>query len=146
MANYMIVRQRVTDLTRFQTTFDRLKPDREAAGLTDLGQFCAADEPDVVIVVMEVEDISRAKEYWHSDVLAQGRTEASTLVYSAHDELHNDAIVLRDLVLGRQPNKGNAQCSNHLKSRYRIRSSKISRCGFALPGCHQTPPTIGTLG
>ena len=57
MANYMIVRQRVTNLTRFQTTFDRLKPDREAAGLTDLGQFCAADEADVVIVVMEVEDI-----------------------------------------------------------------------------------------
>ena len=76
MANYMIVRQRVTDLTRFQTIFDRLKPNREAAGLTDLGQFCAADEPDVVIVVMEVEDISRANEYWHSNVLAQGRTEA----------------------------------------------------------------------
>ena len=33
MANYMIVRQR--DLTRFQTAFDRLKPDREAAGLID---------------------------------------------------------------------------------------------------------------
>jgi broad specificity phosphatase PhoE len=32
-------------------------------GLTDLGQFCAADEADVIIVVMEVEDISRAKEY-----------------------------------------------------------------------------------
>ena len=31
---------------------------------------------DVVIVVMKVEDISRAKEYWHSDVLAQGRAEA----------------------------------------------------------------------
>jgi len=74
MANYMIVRQRVTDLARFQTAFDRLKPDREAAGLADLGQFCAADESDVVIVVMKVEDISRAKEYWHSDVLAQGRT------------------------------------------------------------------------
>ena len=44
MANYMIVRQRVTDLTRIQTTFGRLKPDREAAGLCDLGQFCAADE------------------------------------------------------------------------------------------------------
>jgi hypothetical protein len=66
----------VTDLTWFQTTFDRLKPDREAAGLTDLGQFCVADEPDVVIVIMEVENISRAKEYWHSDVLARGRTEA----------------------------------------------------------------------
>ena len=44
MANYMIVRQRVTDLTRFQTLFDRLKPNREAAGITDLGQFCAVDE------------------------------------------------------------------------------------------------------
>jgi hypothetical protein len=76
MANYMIVRQRVTDLSRFQITFDHLKPDREAAGLTDVGQFCAADEPDGVIVVMQVEDISRAKEYWHSDVLAQGRAEA----------------------------------------------------------------------
>ena len=77
MPNYMIVRQRVTDLTRFQRTFDGLKPDREAAGLTDLGQFCAADEPDVVIVIMEVE--SRAKEYWHSEVLAQGRIEAGVL-------------------------------------------------------------------
>jgi hypothetical protein len=59
MANYMIVRQRVADLTRFQTTFDRSR----SAGHNDLGQFCAADEPNVVIVVMEVEDISRAKEY-----------------------------------------------------------------------------------
>ena len=54
MANYMIVRQRVTDLARFQTIFDRLKPDRDAAGLTDLGEFCAADERYVVIVVMKV--------------------------------------------------------------------------------------------
>ena len=76
MANYMIVRQKVIDLAWFQTAFDRLKPNRKAAGLTDLGQFCADDESDVVIVVMKVEDMSRAKEYWHSNVLAQGRTEA----------------------------------------------------------------------
>jgi len=30
------------------------------------------------------------------------RQNPVTLVYSAHDEVHNDAIVLRDLVLGRQ--------------------------------------------
>jgi len=42
MANYMIVRQKVIDLAWFQTAFDRLKPNREAAGwLTDHGQFCA---------------------------------------------------------------------------------------------------------
>ena len=67
MANYMIVRQRVTDLTRFQTTFDRLKLDREAAGLTELGKFWRLTIL-MVIVVMEVEDISRAKEYWRSDL------------------------------------------------------------------------------
>jgi hypothetical protein len=76
MANYIIVRQRVTDLERFQKVFDRLRADREAVGLTDLGQFCAADEPDVVIVVMEVADVSGAKKYWHSDILAQGRADA----------------------------------------------------------------------
>jgi len=31
-----------------------------------------------------------------------------TLVYSAHDELHNDAVVLRDLVLGRRMAKAYA--------------------------------------
>ena len=92
MANYMIVRQRVTDLTRFQTIFDRLKPNREAAGLTDLGQFCAADEVDAVIVVMEVEDISRAEEYWHSDVL-EGRTEAGIV---AHIDAKSDQVWLTD--------------------------------------------------
>jgi hypothetical protein len=62
MANYMIVRQKVTDLERFQKAFDRLRVDREAAGLADLGQFCAADEPDVGNVVA---DVSGAKRYWH---------------------------------------------------------------------------------
>jgi hypothetical protein len=53
----------VTDLAQFQKVFDRLRADREAVGLTDLGQFCAADEPDVVIVVMEVANVAGAKKY-----------------------------------------------------------------------------------
>jgi uncharacterized protein YeaO (DUF488 family) len=28
-----------------------------------------------------------------------------TLVYSAHDEAHNDAVVLKDLLLGRRVNR-----------------------------------------
>lgn len=32
---------------------------------------------------------------------ALARKQPITLVYSAHDEVHNDAVVLRDLVLGR---------------------------------------------
>lgn len=41
----------------------------------------------------------------HADLLSQVRSTARqkrvTLVYSAHDEAHNDAIVLRNLLLGR---------------------------------------------
>ena len=41
----------------------------------------------------------------HPELFDQLRDRARagpvTLVYSAHDELHNDAVVLRDLVLGR---------------------------------------------
>jgi hypothetical protein len=77
MKNYMIIRQPVTDLAQFQAAFDRMKPHREAAGLTDLGQFCMAGEPNTVIVVMEVADVERAKQFWHSVELAQGRSEAT---------------------------------------------------------------------
>jgi uncharacterized protein YeaO (DUF488 family) len=41
-----------------------------------------------------------------SELLAQLRSFARsgplTLVYSAHDEVHNDAVVLRDVILGRK--------------------------------------------
>jgi uncharacterized protein YeaO (DUF488 family) len=36
-----------------------------------------------------------------SSLRALARKSPVTLVYSAHDEIHNDAVVLRDLVLGR---------------------------------------------
>jgi uncharacterized protein YeaO (DUF488 family) len=41
----------------------------------------------------------------HSDLIAELRSLARertvTLVYAAHDETHNDAVVLRDVLLGR---------------------------------------------
>jgi uncharacterized protein YeaO (DUF488 family) len=36
-----------------------------------------------------------------SQLRSLGRRSPMTLVYSAHDEVHNDAIVLRDVILGR---------------------------------------------
>lgn len=33
---------------------------------------------------------------------ALARAGRITLVFAAHDELHNDAVVLRDIVLGRR--------------------------------------------
>jgi len=79
MNNYMIVKQRVTDLAQFQAAFNELEPIRREHGLRDIGQYCAADEPKTVIVIMEVTDIEQAKQYWHSDVLATGRKKAGAV-------------------------------------------------------------------
>jgi hypothetical protein len=76
MKNYMIIKQKVADLGQFQKAFDGLKEKRAQAGLHDIGQFCAADDSDTVIVLLEVADLERAKAYWHSDVLAKGRVTA----------------------------------------------------------------------
>lgn len=38
-----------------------------------------------------------------SAIRSQARRGKVTLVYSAHDEAHNDAVVLRDILLGRWP-------------------------------------------
>jgi hypothetical protein len=74
--NYMIIKQRVRDLDQFQRAFDKLKPMRERHGLKDMGQYRSADEPDTVIVLLEVADISAARAYWYSKVLSEGRKEA----------------------------------------------------------------------
>ena len=53
MANYMIIKQLVTDLTQFQAAFDEMRPVREKYGLKDLGEFRAAEESDIVIVLLD---------------------------------------------------------------------------------------------
>jgi hypothetical protein len=61
MANYMIIKQLVTDLARFQAAFDEMKPVREKHGLKDLGEFRAAEESDIVIVMLEVADVAESQ-------------------------------------------------------------------------------------
>ena len=76
MGNYMIIKQVVSDLARFQTAFDELKPVREKHGLRDVGAFRAAEESDIVIILLEVTDMAKARAFWQSASLAQGRTQA----------------------------------------------------------------------
>jgi uncharacterized protein YeaO (DUF488 family) len=45
----------------------------------------------------------RANDELLGQLRALARQGPVTLVYSAHDEAHNDAIVLRDVLLGRKP-------------------------------------------
>jgi hypothetical protein len=97
--NYMIVKQRVGDFAQFQKAFDELQREREKAVLTDLGQFCSADEPNAVIVLMQIADLTRAREYWHSSVSMKGRAQAGVV---GPLEAKSDRVWLTDgLVRGR---------------------------------------------
>jgi uncharacterized protein (DUF1330 family) len=79
MKNYMMVKQRVADFAQFQAAFDQLLPMRQKYGLIDIGTFRAAEEPNTIIVLMEVTDLARAREYWHSQILAEGRRKAGVI-------------------------------------------------------------------
>jgi hypothetical protein len=79
MNNYMMVKQRVADFAQFQAAFDYLLPMRQQYGLIDIGTFRAAEEPNTIIVLMEVTDLTRAREYWHSQILAEGRKQAGVI-------------------------------------------------------------------
>ena len=70
-----------------------MQPKRAAAGLTDLGRFCAADDASTVVVVLAVADVARAKAFWHSAELAQGRNEAGII---GPIEARSDQVWLTD--------------------------------------------------
>src|SRR5215472_16348755 len=93
MKNYMVVKQRVADFAQFQATFDQLLSHRQQYGLIDIGTFRAADEPNTIIVLMEATDLSRAREYWHSQILAEGRKKAGVI---GPLEAGNDQVWLSD--------------------------------------------------
>jgi hypothetical protein len=79
MKNYMMIKRRVADFARFQAAFDELLPRRREYGLIDIGTFREVSERDTIIVLMEVTDVARAKEYWHSQVLEAGRRKAGVV-------------------------------------------------------------------
>src|SRR6266566_796059 len=91
--NYLMVKQRVADFAQFQAAFDELLPMRQQYGLIDIGTFRAAEEPKTIIVLMEVTDLARAREYWHSQILAEGRKKAG--VVGPLDE-RTDPVCLND--------------------------------------------------
>lgn len=82
MKKYMIVKQPVIDLARFRKKFEKLQPHRKEYGLTDIGLFLSADEPNTVIIMIEYANLERAKAYWHSKVLAEAREKAGVLSHS----------------------------------------------------------------
>jgi len=73
----MFVKQSVPDYQRWRSVFDSaMAPVRERYGLTVTGIFRRVDDPNTILLVLDVADLERAKEFAQSVVLDQGRAEA----------------------------------------------------------------------
>ena len=73
----MFVKQSVPDYQRWRSVFDStMAPVRQQYGLTVTGIFRRVDDPDTILLVLDVADLERAKEFAQSVVLDQGRAEA----------------------------------------------------------------------
>src|SRR5437763_7275531 len=73
----MLVKQRVADIAQWKAIFNdpELEKIRQEHGLYVTGTYRAADEPATVIVVMEMENLERAKEFAQSNILYEALTK-----------------------------------------------------------------------
>ena len=81
MAGIMLVKQRVADIAQWKAVFNdpELEKIRQEHGLYVTGTYRAADEPATVIVIMEMENLERAKEFAQSNTLSEARTRAGAV-------------------------------------------------------------------
>lgn len=81
MVGAMFVKQRVRSVRRWQEVFNEPELDtvRRAHGLIVTGTYVDGEEPDKVIVVMDMDDLDRARSFARSEVLAHARERAGAL-------------------------------------------------------------------
>ncbi len=71
MANYVIVRHSVRNFSEWKTGYDDHAPTRAAARLTEKHVLQDADDPNMVTLIFEAEDLKHAKEFSNSDDLRE---------------------------------------------------------------------------
>ncbi len=79
MANYMIARASVQDYAAWKTGYDAHEPSRAAAGLTEKHLLQDADDPNMVTLIFEAEDLKRAEEFSTSDDLREAMQKAGVV-------------------------------------------------------------------
>jgi len=79
MGNFMIVRHNARDYSEWKTSYDAHEPIRAAAGLTEKHVLQDADDPNVVTLIFEAEDLKRAEEFSNSDDLREAMQKAGVV-------------------------------------------------------------------
>ena len=80
----MVLHHRVKDFGAWKRLFDEHAPVREAAGLTDGRVYQTADDPNDVVILLDMADVGKAKAFANSEDLKAamqraGVTGVSTL-------------------------------------------------------------------
>ena len=71
MANYVLIRHSVEDFSKWKEVYDANKPERVKAGVTDNKLLQDADDPNMVTIIFDAEDVERAKEFTSSDAVKE---------------------------------------------------------------------------
>jgi hypothetical protein len=77
--NYVLVRHKVADFSKWKPVYDAHLPARQAAGGTELYLLRNIDNPNEVIVLLEVEDLQKAREFVASDDLRERMQESGVI-------------------------------------------------------------------
>lgn len=79
MPAYMLVRHKVKDFTTWKAGYDAHHPARQEAGLTERHLLRSTDDPNEVILMFQVRDLGRAKEFAASADLRQKMQEVGVI-------------------------------------------------------------------
>jgi hypothetical protein len=72
----MLIRHTVRDFAKWKPAYDAHRSARQAAGLKDLHLWRNVDNPNDVVLLFEVSDVSKAKAFAASPDLKQAMTNA----------------------------------------------------------------------
>ena len=75
----MIVHHRVKDFGEWKRLFDEHAPAREAAGLTDGRVYQTVDDPNDVVILLDMADVRKAKAFANSEDLKVAMQRAGVI-------------------------------------------------------------------
>lgn len=76
---YLLIRHRVADFATWKPVYDAHAPARTAAGLTDVDLLRDLDDPNQIVLLFEVSDLQKAREFVDSPSLRDAMSNAGVI-------------------------------------------------------------------
>jgi hypothetical protein len=76
---HLLVRHKVSDFSKWKSAYDAHSPARKEGGLQEEHLLRNMDDPNEVILLFEVKDLEKAKEFSHSASLREAMQKAGVV-------------------------------------------------------------------